>query len=325
MLDNDFDQLGLPFCPLSLPEAPTIGSVTSKMGSLTISWAPPSNDGGSDVTAYDLRYIETTADETVDSNWTVVEDVWTTGGGELEYTVTGLTSDTEYDLQVRAVNAAGDGPWSVTVTGVPTTSFDCVTGGAVADAANAGLASDCAVLIALRDTLAGSASLNWSANTPIAQWEGIGDDSLEGTPPQVVRLYLGGLGLDGAVSSELSGLTELKELYLQDNDLSGPIPSELGELSGPHLPAPAEQRSDRRDTGRARRPRSTERAAAPTATTSPASFPPELRSLTKVTRLWVADNDLSGSIPAEIGDMANLDWLNLGAEQLQRPDSSRVG
>ena len=322
--NSDFDQLGLSYCSASLPGAPTIGTVTPGVDLLFISWGAPSSDGGSAITVYDLRHIETTADETVDSNWTVVEDVWTTGGGELEYTVTGLTSDTEYDLQVRAVNAAGDGPWSVTVTGVPTTSFDCVTGGAVADAANAGLASDCAVLIALRDTLAGSASLNWSANTPIAQWDGIEEDSLEGSPPQVVRLYLGGLGLDGAVSSELSGLTELKELYLQDNDLSGPIPSELGELSGLtylHLQnndltggIPAELgdlavlrelRLDSNDlTGQ---------------------LPPELRSLTRVTRLWVADNDLSGSIPAEIGDMANLDWLNLGRNNFSGQIPAELG
>ena len=307
-----------------VPGSPSVSEVSPGDRQLTVSWMAPSETVGADITGYDLRYIETTADETVDSNWTVVEDVWTTGGGELEYTVTGLTSDTEYDLQVRAVNAAGDGPWSVTVTGVPTTSFDCVTGGAVADAANAGLASDCAVLIALRDTLAGSASLNWSANTPIAQWEGIGDDSLEGSPPQVVRLYLGGLGLDGAVSSELSGLTELKELYLQDNDLSGPIPSELGELSGLtylHLQnndltggIPAELgdlavlrelRLDSNDlTGQ---------------------LPPELRSLTRVTRLWVADNDLSGSIPAEIGDMANLDWLNLGRNNFSGQIPAELG
>ena len=79
--DNDLDQLGLPFCPLSPPEASTISSVTSEMDSITISWATPLSDGGSDITAYDLRHIETDDDETVDPNWTVVEDVWTTGSG----------------------------------------------------------------------------------------------------------------------------------------------------------------------------------------------------------------------------------------------------
>ena len=135
--DNDFDQLRLPFCPVSPPEAPTIGSVTSEIDSLAVSWDPPSSDGGSDITAYDLRYIESDGDETVDSSWTVVEDVWIPGRGALEYTLTGLTGGIQYDIQVRAVNAEGDSSWSETVTGTPSSSV-CVSGGAVADATNSG-------------------------------------------------------------------------------------------------------------------------------------------------------------------------------------------
>ena len=157
---------------MSPPEAPTIGSVTSEVDSLTITWAPPSSDGGSDITAYDLRHIETDDDETAGSNWSVVEDVWTTGGGALEYTLAGFMRSTQYDLQVRAVNEAGDGPWSATVTGTPTTSV-CVSGGAVADATNTGLISDCVALLAGHDTLAGTATLNWATDTSITQWDGV--------------------------------------------------------------------------------------------------------------------------------------------------------
>ena len=323
--DNDLDQLGLPFCPLSPPEASTISSVTSEMDSLTISWATPLSDGGSDIAAYDLRHIETDDDETVDPNWTVVEDVWTSGGDALEYTLTGLTVGTEYDIQVRAVNAVGDGPWSATVTATLTTVSTCAAGVAVPDpTSNPGLVAVCESLLRLLDTLVEGTVLNWSADIPISEWDGIEEDSLEGTPPQVVRLYLGGLGLDGAVPSELSGLTELKELYLQDNDLSGPVPVELGDLSSlTHLhlqnndltggiPAELgdlavlrELRLDSNDlTGQ---------------------LPPELGSLIRVTRLWVADNDLSGSIPAELGDMANLDWLNLGRNNFSGQIPAELG
>ena len=107
-------------CSASALGAPTIGAVTPGTGSLAVSWTAPSSDGGSAITAYDLRHIETSADEAVDSNWTVVDDVWTTGGGTLQYTLTGLTGGTQYDIQVRAVNAGGDGPWSATATGTPT-------------------------------------------------------------------------------------------------------------------------------------------------------------------------------------------------------------
>ena len=51
-----------------------------------------------------MRYIETSADEADDANWTVEEDAWEDGGGSLAHAVTGLTNGTEYDVQVRAVD-----------------------------------------------------------------------------------------------------------------------------------------------------------------------------------------------------------------------------
>ena len=117
--NSDLEWLDLQFCSASSPEAPTIDTVTPGEGTLSIVWSAPSNHGGTVITMYDLRYIETGADETVDSNWTVKEDVWTMGRGELQYTLGGLTADTEYDVQVRAINSVGGGPWSGTATGTP--------------------------------------------------------------------------------------------------------------------------------------------------------------------------------------------------------------
>ena len=53
----------------------------------------------------------------MESNWTVRDNAWRSG--DLRYTITGLTNATEYDVQVRAVNSAGDGEWSDTETGTP--------------------------------------------------------------------------------------------------------------------------------------------------------------------------------------------------------------
>ena len=101
---------------MSRPGAPTITTpITAGADSLTVAWSAPVDDGGPAITAYDLRYIQTSDDETVDANWTLVEDVWT-GSGPLNYIITGLTRGTQYDVQVRAVSAAGDSPWSVTAT-----------------------------------------------------------------------------------------------------------------------------------------------------------------------------------------------------------------
>ena len=95
--------------------APVIGRVSPGDGSLAIEWTAPAGVTG--ITAYDLRYIETSADESVDANWTEVEDVWTSSG-DLEYTLDGLDNLVLYDVQVRAVTTT-DGIWSGTSTGTP--------------------------------------------------------------------------------------------------------------------------------------------------------------------------------------------------------------
>ena len=102
----------------STPGAPDIDAVTPGIGSLTVVWKEPTNTGASAVTAYDVRYIKTTEDETNDDNWTEVDTGWTSGSA-LEYTIPSLSDDVAYDIQVRAVNDQGDGAWSYTATETP--------------------------------------------------------------------------------------------------------------------------------------------------------------------------------------------------------------
>ena len=99
------------------PAAPAITSITRGDTTLAVVWTAPADTGGGVITAYDVRYIETSEDETDDANWTVRDNA--KRRGFLRYTVTGLTNATEYDVQVRAVNSAGDGAWSDTETGTP--------------------------------------------------------------------------------------------------------------------------------------------------------------------------------------------------------------
>jgi hypothetical protein len=93
------------------PGAPT--AVAQGPTQIDLSWSAPSDHGGGPITAYDLRHIETG----VAANWALVEDVWVTGSGPLQHSLTGLTGSTQYDVQVRAVNAVGESEWSATVTG----------------------------------------------------------------------------------------------------------------------------------------------------------------------------------------------------------------
>ena len=97
------------------PGAPTIGSVTAGTNTLTISWSAPDDTGGSAITSYDLRYIPSNATAKEDpDNWTVRTGIATTDAGT--YSLTGLLRNGAYDLQVRAVNDAGPGPWSDSFT-----------------------------------------------------------------------------------------------------------------------------------------------------------------------------------------------------------------
>ena len=95
--------------------APSISSVTAGTNDLTVVWTAPAEDGGAAITAYDLRYIETAAPDKADANWTAGEDIWSSG--TLTDELAGLRESTGYDVQLRAVNANGDGPWSSTSAG----------------------------------------------------------------------------------------------------------------------------------------------------------------------------------------------------------------
>ena len=99
------------------PATPAITSITRGDRTLAVVWTAPADTGGGSITAYDVGYIETSADETVESNWTVRDNAWRSG--DLRYVIANLTNATEYDVQVRAVNTAGDGGWSDTETGTP--------------------------------------------------------------------------------------------------------------------------------------------------------------------------------------------------------------
>ena len=104
-----------------LPGAPVISApIIAGDRSLTVTWRGPKTSGLI-TTAYDLRYIRTDADETVEANWTLVEDAWAIGFDPLGYVLTDLTAGVQYYVQLRAVNAAGSGSWSAAAAGTPST------------------------------------------------------------------------------------------------------------------------------------------------------------------------------------------------------------
>ena len=102
------------------PAQPTVAAVSGSAGSLSVNWTAP-DTGGSAITDYDLRYYAGSADPTDPADW--VEEHESTGLPAADtattatsWTVAGLAPSTDYRVQVRAGNAAGEGPWSASGT-----------------------------------------------------------------------------------------------------------------------------------------------------------------------------------------------------------------
>ncbi len=89
--------------------------------------------------------------------------------------------------------------WAVPV---PPPALACENGTVVADPTNnPALVADCSVLLALRDELAGSATLNWSASLPIDDWDGVSVRHHSAILPQrVIDLDLRSSGLGNTIT-----------------------------------------------------------------------------------------------------------------------------
>ena len=90
---------------------------------------------------------------------------------------------------------------------------------------NPGLKHDCTTLLAVRDTLAGDAEINWDASVPITLWQGVV------VKQRVVALDLSNLNLTGRIPSELGRLDQLAALRLNHIWLTGTVSDMLGNLA----------------------------------------------------------------------------------------------
>ena len=102
------------------------------------------------------------------------------------------------------------------------TTISCANTAAIPNPESASLIRDCETLLGLKDTLRGSASLNWSTSRPIGQWQGITVSS-----SRVTELDLGDKGLTGSLPATLASLSNLQTLHLKGNQFSGCIPAAL--------------------------------------------------------------------------------------------------
>ena len=221
-----------------------------------------------------------------------------------------------YTIEATAYDVEKSGNFRLVVSGLPDAGepqADCSTGGAVSNSgSNSEMVADCEMLLGLRDALSGTTLLDWAADTPIEDWDGV---TVSGSPKRVTELALDESGLNGEVPGGLGQLTALTVLSLSGNSLRGSIPDELGSLSNlTELSIDNNQLTGSipEDLG--------DLANLETLSLNDnmlsGAIPSELRGLTKLKTLLLADNRLTGDIPAGLGDLAKLEELKLSGNTL---------
>ena len=128
---------------------------------------------------------------------------------------------------------------------------------------------------------------NWLTTSDIGTWHGV-ETNAQGL---VTELSLENNNLSGAIPAQLGDLTQLRRLVLYSNELTGNIPPELGKLSN----VTRISLSSNSLTG---------------------SLPPGIGSLANLDTLILHTNELSGSIPTELGNLASLENLSLALNSL---------
>ena len=200
------------------------------------------------------------------------------------------------------VTASDDGDLAdtiaVTITVSDVKESVCRIGGAVnsEDGDGVGLDKDCQTLLGVMDELMGdgTGTLNWSAETPISEWDGVASGI-----GRVYRIHLPDKGLAGTIPAGLNGLDALERLTLRDNDLTGEIPdlSDLDNLERLNLKG----------------------------NMLSGSIPATLADMDSLDYLWLHSNDLTGEIPAELGNASNLRRIYLNDNMLSGAIPSELG
>jgi hypothetical protein len=145
----------------------------------------------------------------------------------------------------------------------------------------------------------------WMTEADLGEWEGVTVDA-EG---RVTKLVLGNNGLVGSIPTDIQQLSALRELWLgndpdndelRKNELTGPIPAELGRL-------PALETLDLGGNKLS------------------GTIPAALGQLGALTVLYLDKNELSGVIPAELGQLGALNDLSLSHNELSGAIPAELG
>lgn len=137
---------------------------------------------------------------------------------------------------------------------------------------------------------------HWLGERPIGDWYGVSTDSTG----HVTMLALQENDLIGTIPPEVGDLDSLQTLWLDGNKLSGGIPRALGNLDNlMRLSLHGNRLSG--------------------------EIPGELGRLGNLKRLFLSNNRLEGPIPPELGQLGRLEYLSLGGNLLSGGVPSELG
>ncbi len=142
------------------------------------------------------------------------------------------------------------------------------------------VAADRAALVALYDAAGGDSWTNndgWKSDQPLGDWNGVTTDS----DGRVTILALNGNNLTGPIPAELGNLGELTDIAFYDNQLTGLIPPELGKLN--HLVSLLLHNNSLMG-----------------------NVPPELSQLSSMTTMSIDRNQLTGPLPYSFTGLSSL-------------------
>ena len=149
---------------------------------------------------------------------------------------------------------------------------------------------------------------NWLTETPLEDWYGVSVDD----QGRVVSLVINQNNLSGSLPAEIGELSNLTTLDFNYNRLTGSIPPELGKLANLRvLRIPGD------NLAKAARRLANNDLSGP--------VPSELGRLANLRVLDLGGNDLEGPIPPQLGNLMSLERLNLGGSDLTGPIPPRLG
>ncbi len=220
------------------------------------------------------------------------------GAGKMYWTVIKEDKAQQKSNTIRRANLDGSGVEDF-ITGL------YAPGGLALDLGNQGgdvippPPEDREALVALYNATNGSGwtdKTNWLSDRPLGEWYGVTANAQD----RVTRLVLDNNNLTGAIPSELGNLASLEVLALWYNNLTGTIPAELGDLAN----LQSLFLSHNNLTG---------------------AIPSELGNLANLETLVISHNNLTGAIPSELGNLANLETLVISHNNLTGAIPSELG